>query len=176
MNISIHSRLNNTSPFFSFHITQTGSILSIKNAKSAKKKRSGRWPMVNARKLFALPRLSATALRANQKTAVFARKKEKSESQSMWVSFLVADMRLYNPLYPSVGRLVGWSLTLFFIILFLWPHCSCPNGLVTSNMAPAHPQATSVAVFPALFKFKSHLLSDYIRSCVPWYVCMSVCT
>ena len=32
-----------------------------------------------------------------------------------------------------------------------WPHCSCPNGLVTSNMAPAHPHATGVAVYPALF-------------------------
>ena len=37
------------------------------------------------------------------------------------------------------------------MILFLWPHCSCPNGLVTSNMAPAHPHATSIAVYPALF-------------------------
>ena len=37
------------------------------------------------------------------------------------------------------------------MILFLWPHCSCPNGLVTSNMTPAHPHATSVAVYPALF-------------------------
>ena len=29
---------------------------------------------------------------------------------------------------------------LLFMILFLWPHCSCPNDLVTSNMAPAHPR------------------------------------
>ena len=43
------------------------------------------------------------------------------------------------------------------MILFLWPHCSCPNGLVTSNMAPAHPHATSVAVYPALF------LSQFMR-------------
>ena len=50
----------------------------------------------------------------------------------------------------SVGRLVGHVL-LFFMILFLWPHCSCPNGLVTSNMAPAHPHATLVDVYPALF-------------------------
>ena len=28
--------------------------------------------------------------------------------------------------------------------------CSCPNGLVTSNMAPAHPHATSVTVYTAL--------------------------
>ena len=71
--------------------------------------------------------------------------------------FLVAYKRLYTPLCSSVrwsvGRSVGWSVRhtlLFFMILFLWPHCSCPNGLVTSNMAPAHPNATSVAVYPAV--------------------------
>ena len=36
---------------------------------------------------------------------------------------------------------------MFFI---LWRHCSGQNGLVTSNMAPAHPHATGVAVYPAL--------------------------
>ena len=47
--------------------------------------------------------------------------------------------RVHATLWPalSVGR--------------FWPHCSCPNGLVTSNMAPAYPHATSVAVYPALF-------------------------
>ena len=30
-------------------------------------------------------------------------------------------------------------------------HRCCTNGLVTSHMAPAHPHATSVAVYPALF-------------------------
>ena len=64
--------------------------------------------------------------------------------------FLIACTRLYNPHCPSIGRLVGHTL-FFFMILFLWPHCSCPNGLVTSNMAPVHPHATSVAVYPALF-------------------------
>ena len=33
----------------------------------------------------------------------------------------------------------------------LWPHCSCPNDQVTSNTAAAHPHATGVAVYPALF-------------------------
>ena len=41
------------------------------------------------------------------------------------------------------------------MIFIFGPHCSCPNGLVTSNMAPAHPHATSVAVYPALFNFPS---------------------
>ena len=31
------------------------------------------------------------------------------------------------------------------------PHCSCPNDQVTSNTAAAHPHATGVAVYPALF-------------------------
>ena len=61
--------------------------------------------------------------------------------------------RVHATLQPalSVGWSVGRSHIIFSMILFLWPHCSCPNGLVTSNMAPAHPHATSVAVYPALF-------------------------
>ena len=52
---------------------------------------------------------------------------------------------------PSVGPSVRHTL-LFFVVFFgLWPHCSCPNDKVTSNMAPAHPHATGVAVYPALF-------------------------
>ena len=53
-----------------------------------------------------------------------------------------------------VGRSVRRSIS--NILLFLgfsgvWPHCSCPNDEVTSNIAPAHPHATGVAVYPALF-------------------------
>ena len=65
--------------------------------------------------------------------------------------FLVACTRLYTPLCPSVGRLVCQSHFPFFMIFIFGPHCSYPNGLVTSNMAPAHPHATWVAVYPALF-------------------------
>ena len=39
----------------------------------------------------------------------------------------------------------------FFMLFILWPHCSCPNGLVTSNTAPDHPHATEEAVYPGLF-------------------------
>ena len=70
------------------------------------------------------------------------------------IIFLVACTRLNNLLCLSVGWLVGWSVTLyFFFILFLWPHCSCPNDLVASNIVPAHPHATLVAVYPALFLY-----------------------
>ena len=50
------------------------------------------------------------------------------------------------PVRPSVRH------TLFFSgFCDLWPHCSCPSDQVTSNTAPAHPHATGVAVYPALF-------------------------
>ena len=74
--------------------------------------------------------------------------------------------RVHATLQPalSVRRLVGLSVGLsrftFFYDFILWPHCSCPNGLVTSNMAPAHPHATSVAVYPALLKFCQSALID----------------
>ena len=65
-------------------------------------------------------------------------------------------LRDFTPRFvgPSVGRLVGRSHFTFFMIIFLWPHSSCQNGLETSNMAPAHPHATSVAVYPALLIIK----------------------
>ena len=43
------------------------------------------------------------------------------------------------------------ALNTFFMIFIFGPYCFCPNGLVTSNMAPAHPHATSVAGYLALF-------------------------
>ena len=59
---------------------------------------------------------------------------------------------LYQRGVLVVGRSFGRSVTFyFFTILFLWPHCSYPKGLATSNMAPAHSHATSVVVYPALF-------------------------
>ena len=53
-------------------------------------------------------------------------------------------------LRPSVCRSVRHTL-LFLGFWGLWPYCSCPNDSVASNIAPAHPHATSVAVYPALF-------------------------
>ena len=76
--------------------------------------------------------------------------------------FLSRATRLYTPLCPSVCRSVGPSVrrsvhrstchTLFFLFFGgFWYHCSCPNDMVTSITAPAHPHATGVAVYPALF-------------------------
>ena len=50
---------------------------------------------------------------------------------------------------PSVRPSVGHTL-LFLGFWGFWHHCSCSNDLVTSIMAPAHPHATGVAVYPAL--------------------------
>ena len=50
-----------------------------------------------------------------------------------------------------VRQSVGRSHFTFFMIFIFGPHYSIPNGLKTSNMVPAHPQATLVAVYPALF-------------------------
>ena len=60
-------------------------------------------------------------------------------------AFKVCVTRLNTPLLWSVRpsfRFLGFS--------GLWSHCSCPDHQVTSIMAPAHPQATGVAAFPAL--------------------------
>ena len=65
-------------------------------------------------------------------------------------SFLLA----YVSPFPGVGWLVSLShftFSLFLCFCNLWPHCSCQNRLVTSNTAPAHPQATGAAMYPTLF-------------------------
>ena len=66
--------------------------------------------------------------------------------------------RFVRPLVRrSVGPMVRpWRFT-FCMFCGLRPHCSCPNALLTSNMAPAHPHATGVAVFPALLQKKISL-------------------
>ena len=70
-------------------------------------------------------------------------------SSSAKLDFLVACTQLYTPLCPLVGRSVVLSFTLHFFMIFIFgPHCSCPNGLVTLIMAPPHPHATLVAVYP----------------------------
>ena len=51
------------------------------------------------------------------------------------------------------------NICVWFMIFIIGPHCSCPNGLVTSNMAPAHPHATSARVYGLVYKrpvYKRH--------------------
>ena len=84
--------------------------------------------------------------------------------------------RVHATLYPalSIGRSVSQSVTLHFFMIFIFgPYCSCPNGLVTSNMAQAHPHATSVAVYPALLASHTRLyepLCRYVRRSIRMYV------
>ena len=66
-----------------------------------------------------------------------------------------------------VGPLVRWSvhhIILFWVFSNLWPLCSCPNDEVTSNIAPAHPHATGVAVYLALLNCQWFL---HYCSCSP---------
>ena len=58
---------------------------------------------------------------------------------------------LVRPLVHPLLHLSLRQTLLFKFFCGLWPHCSCPNDQVTSNMAPAHPHATRVAMYLALF-------------------------
>ena len=64
------------------------------------------------------------------------------------LTFIVACTWLYNPLCRSVRPSVRPSVTLYFFSGFcgLWPHHSCPNDVMTSNKAPAHPHPTGSRV------------------------------
>ena len=67
-------------------------------------------------------------------------------------------------LHPAllVHPAVHPSITLLFLgFCGPWPHCSCPNDQMTSNTAPAHPHATGVAMYPALFFWTLMLLTKW---------------
>ena len=83
--------------------------------------------------------------------------REKKRGSIFLLTFLAA---CYATLHPalSVRRSVRPSVrlsvrhTLLFRRLWgFWLYRSCPNAPLTLNMAPAHPHATGVAVYPALF-------------------------
>ena len=73
----------------------------------------------------------------------------KSMRKMLFSSRVHANLQPALSAHWSVSRSVGHVL-LFLKILCHWPHCSCPNGLVPSYKAPAHPHATLVAVYSAL--------------------------
>ena len=56
---------------------------------------------------------------------------------------------LWHSLHGFMGKFDLKTQIAWKKIGFL-PDCSCPNDGVASNMAPAHPHATWVAVYPAL--------------------------
>ena len=84
-----------------------------------------------------------------------------------WGFFLVACTRLQPAL--SVGRSVCPSVTLSFFwrLRAVWGLLRLPNCLVNFITAPAHPHATRVAVYPALFMNLLALLSDSIKRLCP---------
>ena len=57
----------------------------------------------------------------------------------------------HNQLTQGTGTADHLTLLRLFLFCGLWPNCFCPTAIVTSNMAPAHPCATGVAVYPVLF-------------------------
>ena len=66
---------------------------------------------------------------------------------------------------------VGWSVgrSVFFLLFWrIWAfyaYGSCPDSLVTfSSTAPAHPHATGVAVYPALFFSNTYSCSNAFSS------------
>ena len=65
---------------------------------------------------------------------------------------------------PSIGPSVGPSVRNTLLCFGFWPHCSCPNYLVTSITAPANPHSTGVAEYPALFKLRSSWTNWWLRS------------
>ena len=72
----------------------------------------------------------------------------------MWIFSCV--LRDSTPRFVGslVGRSVGWSVPFLLFRRFwaFWAYGSCPDALVTlSSTAPAHPHATRVAVYLALF-------------------------
>ena len=85
---------------------------------------------------------------------------------NIWVSELsMTSYHCTRALRDSTPRLVRRSIcrsdgrSHFTSLCFCsrWPHCFCPNALVTSNTVPAQPNATGVAVYPALFPTKQSL-------------------
>ena len=69
-------------------------------------------------------------------------------------------------IHPSIHPSVRQSHYFFLFFCALWPHCSCPKDQVTSNIALAHPHATGVVVYLALFQFKPFRF--YIKMNIPW--------
>ena len=77
-------------------------------------------------------------------------------SQFICSSFLCHMLRDSTPRFvcPSVGPSVGRLVTFLLFRRFwaFWAYGSCPDAPLTfSSTAPAHPHATRVAIYPALF-------------------------
>ena len=79
-------------------------------------------------------------------------------------SFCFQSLQIFfsRVLRDSTPRFVGPSARPSVRFCVFRPHCSCPNDEVTSIMAPAHPHATGVAVYPALFFVRSNQGQLYV--------------
>ena len=122
--------------------------------------------LINSRLLF-----SVLVLQTNDiaETDPFCREK-KSDKNLLW-KFLVARYATLHPVM-SVRRSVPFLL--FWCFWAFWEYGSCPDALVTfSSTAPAHPHATRVAVYPALFE-NAPLPNKTFPNNALYYVCRTV--
>ena len=73
------------------------------------------------------------------------------------VHLFLSSARLYNRLCRSVGRPVGWSLFAFSAFTGVFritaPAQMLGEPFLSPHLPNAHPHATSVAVYPALFYY-----------------------
>ena len=83
--------------------------------------------------------------------------KQNEEKMSFCFPFKSSPMEISNYTFWAIRRygfLVACYIWLFRRFWRFWAHCSCPNAPVISSItAPAHPRATRVAVYPALFMY-----------------------
>lgn len=85
-------------------------------------------------------------------------------------------MTLYYVLVPWYSLCYSSLKCLSHHIGILWPYCSYPNGLVTSNMAPAYPHGTRLALYPAEFlsitffqEYQQKKIANTLSLFLKWY-------
>ena len=90
-----------------------------------------------------------------------------------WIQFSLKKfwilLKKNDPLSPINWKLCCENFT-FLGSLCFWPYSSCSNDQVIRNMAPAHPHATGVTVYPVLFvKMPDELICLWlISSFISW--------
>ena len=84
----------------------------------------------------------------------------------LWTTFFNVS-RVLRDSTPCSVRPSVLSVPFILFIVFL-PHCSCPNGLLTSDTAHTHPFATGEAVYAALLVAFN---SGPIKETKQWLTC-----
>ena len=74
-----------------------------------------------------------------------------NECFDQWIILFMLSLLVWCHYFVACFATLHPTLSLRPCFCSLWSHCSCPNDQLTSITAPAHPHATWVAVYPALF-------------------------